>query len=251
MMAVMTDRFSISLVETIFDSLGDIVYCVKNTERQYQSVNQAFAERVNVLDKAEMIGKRAENFFPASLAKVYEQQDRLVFRNGHPIQDQLERITHRDGTMGWFLANKFPIHAEDGQIIGLVGISQDLHTPSDSDLELANLKSIVDYIKANLDQPLRSEHLAEKISLSQIQLDRRMKRVFRLSTKKFIIKCRLEEATRRLVSTRDPLAEIALACGFCDQSAFTRQFRAAENIPPLMYRKQHATSVGHRGQSQS
>ncbi len=240
----MPDQLPSELVETVFDALGDVVYCVKDRQHRYCSVNQAFAERVNVFDKSEMIGRTARDFFPPSLAEVYEGQDQVVFGHARPIQDQLERITHRDGSMGWFLASKFPLTGTDGEITALVGISQDLHTPSDSDLELANLGSVVEYIRNNLDQPLRVEQLADRISLSQVQLDRRMKRVFRLSTKKFIIKCRLEEATRRLVNTDQPLAEIALACGFSDQSAFTRQFRAAENIPPLMYRKKHASHPG-------
>lgn len=232
-------QFPDELVESIFDSLGDIVYCVKDRDGRYQSVNLAFVERVNVNDKSDMIGKTASDFFPEDLAAVYTAQDQTVFGEGRAIQGQLERITHRDGGMGWFLASKFPVRASEGQVIGLVGISQNLHTPSDSDLELSNLKTVVEYIHRHLDQPLRVEQLAEMVSLSSMQLDRRMKRVFRLSTKKYIMKCRLEEASRRLVDTDAPLSEVALTCGFSDQSAFTRQFRAAANMPPLTYRKKH------------
>ncbi len=236
----MSRQFNPSLVEPLFDCLGDVVYCVKDRNGRYQSVNQAFAERIDVNDKSDVIGRCAHDFFPENLATVYDDQDATVFQDGRPLQDQLERITNPDGTMGWYLASKFPIRDDHGQIVGLVGISQDLHTPSDSDLELADLRIIVDYIKQNLDQPLRVEQLAEQISLSHVQLDRRMKRVFRLSTKKFIMKCRLEEATRRLIETDDPLSKIALACGFSDQSAFTRQFRAAVSLTPSSFRKQRA-----------
>lgn len=233
------EQFPESFVESLFDSMAGIVYCVKDREGRYQAVNQAFVDRLDVEDKADVVGKTAQDCFPADLAAVYDAQDEMVFTEGRPIQDQLERITHRDGSMGWFLASKFPIKDADDQIVAVVGISQDLHTPSDSDLELSNLKTIVDYIKRNLDQPLRVEQLAERVSLSQLQLDRRMKRVFRLSTKKFIMKCRLEEAARRLASTDELLSDIALACGFSDQSAFSRQFRAATNVTPLSYRKKH------------
>lgn len=237
----MTPSLPVEFVETLFDAMGDVVFCIKDRESRYQAVNQAFVERVNVVDKDAMIGRRANDFFPAALAETYNQQDQIVIRDQRPLQDQLERITHYSGQAGWFLASKFPILDADGTVVGLVGISQDLHTPCDADLELANLRSTVDYIKANLDQPMRVETLAQRVAMSQVQLDRRMKRVFRLSTKKFIMKCRLEEATRRLTETNDSLAEIAAACGFSDQSAFTRQFRAAENIPPLMYRKRHVS----------
>ena len=69
-----------------------------------------------------------------------------------------------------------------------------------------------------------------------------MKRVFRLSTKKYIMKVRLEEAMRRLIQTDQPLVQIADACGFSDQSAFTRQFRAATNQTPAAFRKQARAS---------
>lgn len=243
----MSERLPVPLIESAFDALGDVIFCVKDSERRYRAVNQAFADRLDVPDKQDLIGKRAEDFFPETLAGIYAAQDRLVLSSARAVRDQLEQITHRDGSMGWFLADKFPLLDDSGAASGLLGISQNLHTPSDSDLEIANLRNVVEHIKTHLDQPLRVEQLARRISLSQDQLDRRMKRVFRLTTRKFIMKCRLEEATRRLVETCEPLAEIALACGFSDQSAFTRQFRAAGNMPPLMYRKQHASGSTRSG----
>jgi AraC-like DNA-binding protein len=78
--------------------------------------------------------------------------------------------------------------------------------------------------------------------MSGDQLDRRMKRVFRLSTKKYIMKSRLEKATRLLVHSDQSLVEIASQCGFADQSAFTRHFRAAVQVTPAIYRKQQRNS---------
>ena len=77
-----------------------------------------------------------------------------------------------------------------------------------------------------------------RVAMSGDQLDRRMKRVFRLSTKKYIMKSRLEKATRLLVHSDQSLVEIASQCGFADQSAFTRHFRAVVQVTPAIYRKQ-------------
>lgn len=227
----------IPFMEQLFDCLPDVVFCVKNCEGVYQAVNLAFVDRVNGTDKSDLIGKTATQLFPELLAITYEQQDQSVLQEGRPIQDQLERITNSDGSMGWYLASKFPVLDQNDEIVGLAGISQDLNWPSDGDLELANLKTVVEYIKNNLDQPLRTEMLATRISLSTVRLDRRMKRVFRLSTKKFIMKCRLEEASRQLASSNISVSEVALACGFTDQSAFTRQFRSATMDTPASFRK--------------
>ncbi len=228
---------SIELLEPVFDQLGDVVFCVKDRDGCYRSVNQAFVERLGVNDKQDLIGRVAGDFFEPQLASIYENQDRQVFEAGRTIVDQLERIAHVDGSMNWFLASKFPINDAHGAVVGLVGVSQDLNWPSDSNLELANLRRLVEYIKENLDQPLRTDQLARQIELSAIQLDRRMKRVFRLSTKKFIMKCRLEKAMRQLEATDLPLSAIALACGFTDQSSFTRHFRNATSNTPGNYRK--------------
>ena len=230
-------QLPIELLQQVFDELGDIVFCVKDTKGVYCAVNMAFVERVGASDKTDLIGKMASDFFDMTLASAFDQQDKTVLESLHPLQDQLERISQTDGSMGWFLASKFPVFDQRGKVTGLVGISQDLKWPRDSDLELANLRSLVRYINDNLDQTLRTDQLANRIEMSPIQLDRRMKRVFRLSTKKFIMKCRLEEATRQLETTDLPISTIALSCGFTDQSSFTRHFRAATSDTPASFRK--------------
>lgn len=236
LMSLPLESLSIATLQRIFDSLGDVVFCVKNLDLQYIAVNQAFADRAGARSKQSMLGQTAADFFAPELAAVYQRQDLQLFRTGKPVVDQLEQITNVDGSVGWYLANKYPITNAAGNVSGLVGVSQDLHTPSDSDLALANLERVVHTIKTQLDRPLRVEQLAELAGLSSEQLDRRMKRVFRLSTKKFIMKCRLEHSAELLADSRISLAEVADRCGFADQSALTRQFRSTFLTTPAAYR---------------
>ncbi len=234
------DLLDWDFLEQLFDAAADIVYCVKDREGRYQSVNQAFVERVDASHRSELIGRTAEDFFPPALAKIYRQQDELVWNSGRPIVDQMEQITNPDGRLGWYLASKFPlVDPRTTRTVALVGISQDLHSPSDRDIEMANVKMVVDRIHEQLDQSLSVERLAEMTGLSVEQLDRRMKRVFRLSTKKYIMKTRLERAMELLTGSDESLAAIAAKCGFTDQSAMTRQFRSATNMTPAAYRRHH------------
>jgi len=227
----------IALLESLFDTLGDVVFCVKDRMGCYVAVNHAFAARAQAGSKQAMLGKQARDFFRPELAAVYDRQDQSLFRSGKAVVDQLEQITNPDGSTGWYLAHKFPWLDPQRQIVGLIGLSQDLHTPSDSELAIANLQVVVTTIKEGLDQPCKVENLAQLIDLSAEQLDRRMKKVFRLSTKKFIIKCRLERSAEMLASTQLSLAQIAARCGFSDQSAFTRQFRETFLETPAAYRR--------------
>ena len=41
-------------IERIFDCLPDVVFCVKNLNKVYQSVNQAFAARANADEKEQL-----------------------------------------------------------------------------------------------------------------------------------------------------------------------------------------------------
>jgi AraC-like DNA-binding protein len=143
---------------------------------------------------------------------------------------------------GWYLTSKFPIFDDDGELTAIVVVSQDLETPVDSDLELGKLKPLLEYIQHNLGKPMKKEDLAKRIGLSPRQLDRRMNRAFRLSTKKYIMKCRLDYAIKLMINTEQTLSDIALSCGFSELSAFTRQFVASTNQTPSNFRKAHINS---------
>ena len=47
----------------------------------------------------------------------------------------------------------------------------------------------------------------------------------------------MDAAVQRLNETDDPIARIALDCGYADQSTFSRQFKQTVGISPAHYRK--------------
>jgi AraC-like DNA-binding protein len=68
--------------------------------------------------------------------------------------------------------------------------------------------------------------------------------VFQLTPQQLQTKLRIEEAMRRLHGN-DSVAAIGLACGFADQSAFARQFKATVGMTPRDYRSM-ASANGRR-----
>lgn len=223
--------------ERLFAHLPDVVFCLKDEKRRYQAANPAFAARTGLDTPAKLLGKTAEEFFPAHLAEAYREQDEAVLRSGREMVDQLELITNRDGSLGWYLATKVPLHDASGRVIGLASISRDLETPSAEDVEFAGVQRIVSHIQHHLEDPLSPNDLAAMAGLSPGQLDRRMRKVFQLTTSQFIRKARIGHAAQLLITTNIPVAEIALSCGYGDQTAFTRQFRSTVGMPPAMYRE--------------
>ena len=51
---------------------------------------------------------------------------------------------------------------------------------------------------------------------------------------------RIDAAARLLLESDRTVADIAVECGYCDHSAFTRQFRSATSLTPTEYRRARA-----------
>ena len=222
--------------EVLFDHLPDIVYFIKNAACQYVVVNQTLVERCGLREKSELIGLTAGEAVPSSLGAQFEAQDRGVLRTGRPLIAQLELQLQRWREAGWCLTTKLPLLDAEGEIIGLVGVSQDLRLPDASTREFQHVLAAVTYAEAHLESPPTVPQVAKVAGMSRFQLDRRMRAVFGLPTGQWLVKVRLDRAQRMLRNTDDPIAHIALRAGYTDQSAFTRQFRRATGLSPRDFR---------------
>ncbi|HLW93443.1 MAG TPA: AraC family transcriptional regulator [Roseiarcus sp.] len=88
-----------------------------------------------------------------------------------------------------------------------------------------------DYLEANATRPVRSAELETISGLDRFALSRHFRAAFATSPHRFLLMRRLAHA-RRLIAKGDPLAEIAAAAGFADQSHLTRQFKRAFGMTP-------------------
>jgi AraC-like DNA-binding protein len=188
-------------------------------------------------NKSEVIGKKADEVFPAPLGGSYRAQDEALLRTGEPILNQLELQMYHSGGAGWCVTNKLPLRGRRGGIAGLVGLSQDLQSPNESGEDYARIAKVIARIQTHFDEPLRLAPLAELAGLSPYQLDQRIRKIFQITAGQFIHKVRMDAAVRRLRETEDPVAMIALDCGYSDQSAFTRQFRKTVGLSPTEFRR--------------
>jgi AraC-like DNA-binding protein len=183
-----------------------------------------------------LIGRRADELFPAPLGDSYRAQDEGVLRQGVAVINQLELHFYASGSRGWCLTNKLPLRDRQGRVIGLVGISKDLRATNERGEDYSAVAKVVEHIRMNPGDRLRVPALAGRAGLSPYQFEQRIRRVFQLTAGQLIQKTRMEAAVRRLRETNDPIATVALDCGYSDQSAFTRQFRQTVGLSPTRYR---------------
>jgi AraC family transcriptional regulator len=83
--------------------------------------------------------------------------------------------------------------------------------------------------------------LAAHVSLSQSHFSRAFKKFFGRSPQQFILERRIERAKERLLTTDDKICDVALGCGFADQSHLCRTFHKLVGLPPTAWRRGRAS----------
>lgn len=223
----------------LFDHVPEVVVFVKDTAGRYAAVNSTLVARLGLRDKAQAIGRTARDLFPPPLGARYLAQDLSVLRSGKAISDLLELHLYPNGHQGWCLTTKLLVRGAGGRVLGLAGTSRDVGLLDPSAVPLDDLAEAVRLIREEFARPLRVEDLAARAGLSAYQFSRRIRALFGLGPAKLLVRTRIDAACRMLVEAEASIAEIAQACGYCDQSAFTRQFKAVVGLPPARYRQHH------------
>jgi AraC family transcriptional regulator len=99
------------------------------------------------------------------------------------------------------------------------------------------LRRVEDYIQAHLDDDPSIAALARECNLSASHFARACVRTIGMPPHRWLTKQRLERAKTLLSSGDLGLADIALLCGFADQSHFSRVFARQEGCGPGKWRR--------------
>jgi AraC-like DNA-binding protein len=230
------DTIGMEAVEAIFDALNDVAFFVKDRDGRYLSINRTMVRRCGVRHKRDVLGKTALELFPRALAETYLAQDRLVIDQGTPIDKQLELHIYPGRSRGWCITKKMPLFGKDGEVVGLIGTSQDLGLLDDLHPAYRQIARIAQHISENYQQNISLKALAEEAGLSLSRVERLFQKVFQHSPRQLLVQCRLS-AARTLIEQNPAakIAAIAYECGYTDHSAFSRQFKSYVGMSPTEY----------------
>ena len=221
----------------LLDTAPTTLYCVKDLDGRYLAVNNAFVERTNRSSRRDVVGKLASDLFPGELAALYHQQDHGIRELQQTLRDELELITEANGRLAWYLTTKQPIFENDA-LVAIAVVSNALGTPAALGAEHP-LRPVVAYIREHLAEAIGVEELADLAQLPLRQFERLVRRTFGMPTKQYISQVRVLAAMELLRSTATTLSEIAVTCGWYDQSAFSKQFTRIAAMTPGEYRRRY------------
>lgn len=96
----------------------------------------------------------------------------------------------------------------------------------------------IELMEQNIEEPLMSTSLADRLGVSVDTLERAFKRETNQSVIQYYRSVRFRHAQDLLRSSTLRIGEIAVACGFSDSSSFARSYRSYFGISPRAHRPQ-------------
>lgn len=110
----------------LLENTTDFIY-FKDQDRRIRFCSQVMAEIAGHCDWNDIIGKHDFVIFPEELARIHNQDDDYVLKEGSPILNKMFTYYDQKGCVRWALSNKWPVFADNGQeIVGMFDISRDI-----------------------------------------------------------------------------------------------------------------------------
>jgi PAS domain S-box-containing protein len=110
----------------------------KDTELRYLGCNAMFARDAGFSSPEDVIGKDDFQMAWREQAELYRADDKRVMTLGQPKLDYDEPQTTADGSMIWLRTSKVPIRDDKGNVIGILGIYEDITARKQSEVEWHN-----------------------------------------------------------------------------------------------------------------
>jgi rsbT co-antagonist protein RsbR len=112
------------MLRLIVDTLPDQIY-VKDPQSHHIFGNKAKLALYNSDSQDAILGKTDLELHPEHGA-AYLASEQEMIESRQPIINREEELINTDGIHTWILTNKTPFFAEDGTVLGFVGIGRDI-----------------------------------------------------------------------------------------------------------------------------
>lgn len=138
-----TLRKSKDLLQSVIENVPARVFW-KDRDLRYLGCNNQFAKDAGRSSPDELTGKTDFEMGWKDQAELYRADDKAVIKSGTPKLDFEESQTTPDGNTIWIRTAKVPLRDEDNQIIGILGVYEDITLRKQSEDQLRKLAQAVE-----------------------------------------------------------------------------------------------------------
>ena len=205
-------------------------------EVRWRSLSPDPMQTLHIHLDSRLLGRTAEEVAerdPAHLTLYGRSgfQDPLLAQIGLALSRELEHPTPTGKLYAQTAAQMLAVHLLRYYTTPIYGIKE-----PQQGLTRQQLRQVTDFVLAHLSQDLSLSALSEQIGFSPYHFARLFRRATGESPHQFVLNQRVERAKKLLVETDQPLAELALASGFANQSHLTQCFKRQFGLTPATYR---------------
>lgn len=169
---------------------------------------------------------------------------RVEFRPAYGVDDpllaQLVMAIRDEARAGLNAGGRLYVESLSAALAAHLARKYSAATPRTQDhhraLGTSELRRVLEYIDAHLGTDLALDHLAQAAGMNVFAFVRHFKQETGLPPYQYVLRRRIERARSLLADTNLAIVEIALRCGFGDQSSFTTTFRRWTRLTPGGYR---------------
>ncbi len=127
------------MLQLAMDHLPQAIFW-KDRDLVYLGCNQRFAQDALLAAPADIVGKTDYDITWNTQADLYRADDRQVIDTNMPKLNYEEPQGRPDGSTSWLRTSKIPLLDTDGQIIGILGMYEDITEQKQIETERARLQ---------------------------------------------------------------------------------------------------------------
>ena len=161
--------------------------------------------------------------------------------NSHFFREQIQLISrlsnHPSSTAAAETLHLEAQHRLKALLLSIHNTATQQHTPSRSNNFLWD--ELIEWIEAQLNQPLTVAQVAERANVSPTTLTRKFKQAHDTTLSQFLLHRRIDKAKSLLATTSLTIYEVGSHVGIPDPQYFNKQFRKVTGISPSHYREKN------------
>jgi AraC-like DNA-binding protein len=226
-------------LSTLFATLPMIAFLAKDTRSRFVCANARTLKIFNLEHEWQILGRTDHDFFPLEISAGFVEEDQRVMSSGETRTYYSQMVPEINGPLNWYVVSVSPLRDLKGTICGVAIALYDLHEVGGVAQPFQQLEPALRHLHTRFREPIETKELASLSHLSERQFTRVFGNLLGESPMRYLIRQRIRAACQDLITTDRPAGAIGLDCGFYDQSAFTRAFRAQTGLTPSRYRQQH------------